>query len=97
MKFINRIKWHLKELNKVLSNDPSYYSSKRIKDWAAFITGEYILIHGFIYLLMHDKLDATSVCMMAGVAFGAALYQLNKIQAEKIHIKPTNGNDTQNT
>ena len=66
MKFYARLKWHLKEIDKVFSNEPSFYSGKRFKDWIAFLTGEYILIHGFIYMLLHDKLDAMGIVLMAG-------------------------------
>lgn len=77
--------WYINEFNKVFSGNPSFYSSKRIKEWIAFVTGEYILIHGFIYLLLRDKLDYTGICFMAGVAFAIAGYQLDKIQKEKIN------------
>jgi len=75
--------WYISEMNKVFSSQPSFYSGKRLKEWLAFATGEYILLHGFIYLLLHDKLDYAAVCFIAGVAFGVAGYQLNKIQQEK--------------
>jgi threonine dehydrogenase-like Zn-dependent dehydrogenase len=75
--------WYVAEFNKVFSNQPSFYSGKRIKEWIAFATGEYILLHGFVYLLIHDKLDYAAVCFVAAVAFGVAGYQLNQIQKEK--------------
>lgn len=75
--------WYLSEMNKIFSAQPSFYSGKRLKEWIAFATGEYILIHGFVYLLLHDKLDYAAVCFISAVAFGVAGYQLNKIQAEK--------------
>lgn len=75
--------WYISDFNKVFSNNPSFYSGKRVKEWIAFVTGEYVLIHGFIYLLLHDKLDYTGICFMAGVAFAIAGYQLDKIQKEK--------------
>lgn len=75
--------WYVAEFNKVFSTQPSFYSGKRLKEWTAFVTGEYILIHGFIYLLKQDKLDYTGICFMAGVAFAIAGYQLDKIQKEK--------------
>jgi hypothetical protein len=78
-----RFCWYVGEINKVFSDQPSFYSGKRLKDWVAFVTGEYILIHGFIYLLMRDKLDDTGIALIAGVAFTIAGYQLNKIQQEK--------------
>jgi len=85
-----RFCWHANELHKVFSNEPSFYSGKRIKEWIAFATGEYILIHGFVVLLKADKLDYTAICFMAGTAFAIAGYQLNKIQQEKKadEIKP---------
>lgn len=83
-----RFCWYVSEFNKVFSTQPSFYSGKRLKEWAAFITGEYILIHGFVYLLMHDKLDYAAVCFIAAVAYGVAGYQLNQIQKEKKNEDP---------
>lgn len=79
-----RFCWYISEFNKVFSDEPSFYSGKRIKEWIAFITGEYMLVHGFIILLQKDKLDYTSICFMAGMAFAVAGYQLNQIQKEKL-------------
>ena len=88
---ISKIKWHISELTKMYSDQPSFYSKKRIESGIAFIVGQYLIIHGFIYLLLHDKISSSDIALLAGVEFALCGYQLNKIQQEK------NGNnpDTQ--
>jgi hypothetical protein len=56
-KWFMRLQWHVKELNKTLSNEPSHYSSKRLERMLLFVSANIIVDIGTIYLLFHDKLD----------------------------------------
>lgn len=79
----SKLKWHITELTKMYSDQPSFYSKKRIESGIAFIVGQYLIIHGFIYLLIHDKISSSDIALLAGVEFALCGYQLNKIQQEK--------------
>jgi len=57
MKFYNRIKWHLKELNKTLSHLPSHYSSKRIERMILFINA--LILLDLFFIKQYDKLTTT--------------------------------------
>lgn len=80
-KFIARIKWHLKELNKTCSNEKSFYSQKRLKAWIIFFSAM-IGINIFFYLKI-DKLTAMEALSVFGSQMVYAGYQLNKIQQDK--------------
>ncbi len=80
-KTIARIKWHLKEFDKIYSNEPSYYSKKRIESGLAFLVGLYGMTHWL--LLNIEKLSSTDIAVWAGIIFAISGYTLNKIQSEK--------------
>lgn len=58
-KTISRIKWHLKELNKTLSNQESFYSSKRLERMLLFINAM-ILLDLFVIKQYH-KLTTSEI------------------------------------
>ena len=75
------IKFLIKELVKLYSNEPSYFSKKRVESGIAFIVGQW----GMIYFLTQniDKLTTSDIAIWAGVEFAIAGYIINQIQKEK--------------
>ena len=75
------IKFLIKELVKLYSNEPSYFSKKRVESGIAFIVGQW----GMIYFLVKniDKLTTSDIAIWAGVEFAIAGYIINQIQKEK--------------
>ena len=75
------IKFLIKELVKLYSNEPSYFSKKRVESGIAFIVGQW----GMIYFLVKniDKLTTSDIALWAGVEFAIAGYIVNQIQKEK--------------
>jgi hypothetical protein len=77
----SNIKFLIKELIKLYSNEPSYFSKKRVESGIAFIVGQW----GMIYFLVKniDKLTTSDIALWAGVEFAIAGYIINQIQKEK--------------
>lgn len=75
------IKFLIKELVKLYSDTPSYFSKKRVESGIAFIVGQW----GMIYFLTQniDKLTTSDIALWAGVEFAIAGYIINQIQKEK--------------
>ena len=75
------IRWAIKELIKVFSNEPSYFSKKRIESFIAFAVGQWGMIY---FLLLHvSTLTASDMLIWAGVEFAIAGYVIREIQKEK--------------
>ena len=75
------VKFLIKELVKLYSNEPSYFSKKRVESGIAFIVGQW----GMIYFLVQniDKLTTSDIALWAGVEFAIAGYIISQIQKEK--------------
>jgi len=75
------VKFLIKELVKLYSNEPSYFSKKRVESGIAFIVGQW----GMIYFLVQniDKLTTSDIVLWAGVEFAIAGYIISQIQKEK--------------
>jgi len=75
------IKWFFKELMKMYSSEPSYFSKKRVESGIAFAVGQW----GMIYFLLQniDKMTTSDIALWAGVEFAIGGYMLNQIQKEK--------------
>ena len=83
--FFIKVKWGLKELLKIFSNEPSYFSKKRIESFTAFILGQFGMIY---FLFVHiNTMTATDISVWAGIEFFIAGYVINQIQKEKLKIK----------
>lgn len=79
--FFSKIRWIIKELIKVFSDEKSYFSKKRIESFVAFIVGQYGMIY---FLLKHiNTISATDISLWAGIEFFIAGYVINQIQKEK--------------
>jgi len=77
----SNIKFLVKELIKLYSNEPSYFSKKRVESGIAFIIGQW----GMIYFLVKniDKITTSDIALWAGVEFAIAGYIISQIQKEK--------------
>jgi len=77
----SNIKFLVKELIKLYSNEPSYFSKKRVESGIAFLVGQW----GMIYFLVKniDKLTTSDIALWAGVEFAIAGYIISQIQKEK--------------
>ena len=75
------IKLLIKELIKLYSNEPSYFSKKRVESGIAFLVGQF----GMVYFLVIniDKLTTSDIALWAGIEFAIAGYIVNQIQKEK--------------
>ena len=77
----NKIKWFFKELLKIYSSKPSYFSKKRIESGIGFVIAEW----GMIYFLLQkiDSMSVTDFAIWASIQFVVAGYMVNQIQKEK--------------
>ena len=77
----SNIKFLVKELIKLYSNESSYFSKKRVESGIAFIVGQF----GMVYFLVIniDKLTTSDIALWAGIEFAIAGYIVNQIQKEK--------------
>lgn len=83
-----RIYWFTFELIKTLSNEPSYFSKKRIESFTAFVIGQIGMIY---YLIEHiQTMTSTDIGVWSGIEFLIAGYTVNQIQKEKKDDNTTN-------
>ncbi len=75
------IKWFIREIIKLYSDEPSYFSKKRIESGLAFIIAQIGMV--FFLIKKIDTLDVYEFVMWASVEFLVAGYTINKIQREK--------------
>lgn len=77
----SNIKWGIKELIKIYSAHPSYFSKKRIESGMAFIIAQWGMI--FFLLEKHSTLTMGEFLLWAAAEFAVSGYIINKIQKEK--------------
>jgi hypothetical protein len=84
------LKWTIKEIVKLYSNEKSYFSKKRVESGSAVIVGQW----GMIYFLLINinKLTASDIALWASIEFAIAGYIVNQIQKEKKLEEPTEDN-----
>ena len=85
-KAYNRFLWHLKELNKTLSNEPSYYSSKRLERLVLFISAN-IIVDIYVYKNI-DKMSVSDVLLVFGAKMVYAGFQVKQIQKDLKNEEP---------
>jgi hypothetical protein len=75
------LKWFIKEIMKMYSSEPSYFSKKRVESGVAFVIGQW----GMIYFLLEkiSTMTTTDIAIWAGVEFAIGGYMINQIQKEK--------------
>ena len=78
------MKYYIKELIKIYSNEPSFFSKKRIESGTAYIIGQL----GMIFFLIHkySSLSMGEFLLWSAMEFAIAGYVMNKIQEEKKNI-----------
>jgi hypothetical protein len=80
-KAYTRFLWHLKEINKTFSNQPSYYSAKRIMEFLLF-TNAVVLFDW--YVIKHfDKLTFAEMCEAFILNMAYAGFMRATLQKEK--------------
>jgi len=84
------IKRFVMEILKIYSNQPSFFSKKRIESSIAFIIGQW----GMIYFLLHSlsTISAGDFAIWAGIEFAVAGYIINYIEKGKKIINTTDTN-----
>ena len=89
------IKFVIKELVKIYSNEDSFFSKKRIESGIGFIIAEWGMI--FFLLKKMDEMDIMTFGGWAAIQFFVAGYIINQIQKEKKDnvTPPTEPNDTE--
>lgn len=81
MKIWSNIKWFSAEIVKIYSNEPSYFSKKRIESGVAFLIAQVGMVY---FLTTHlDTLSMGEFLLWASAEFAVAGYLVNKIQSEK--------------
>ena len=75
------IKFVIKEILKIYSTTPSYFSKKRIESGIAFIVGQW----GMIYFLLEkiSVMTSSDLAIWASIEFAISGYIINHIQKEK--------------
>ncbi len=79
-KAYNRFLWHLKELNKTLSNEPSYYSSKRLERLVLFLSAN--LIVDYYVWEHHHEMSTSDILLVFGAKMVYAGFQVKQIQKD---------------
>jgi len=77
--------WFVIEIRKTFSNEPSYFSSKRIERYMLF-TGAFFSLMYYIWTHV-DTLLYTEILALTGAMFVYAGYTLNVTQKEKLTDK----------
>ena len=75
------IRWGIKELIKMYSDQPSFFSKKRIESGIAFILMEFGLMYWF-FINAH-KMDATELLLWASANALISGYNIQQIQKDK--------------
>ena len=85
----SNIKWLIKELIKIGSDEPSFFSQKRIQQLIAFG----VVIWGVIYWLVqkHETMGTSDFVLWAAVPVSIAGYALYHVQKEKPKADPVVG------
>jgi hypothetical protein len=80
------IKWFIREIGKIYSSQPSFFSKKRIESGVAFIIAQWGMIY---FLITHaSALTMGEFLLWAAAEFAVSGYIINQIQKEKISSKP---------
>lgn len=90
----NNIKWFFTEIMKIYSNDPSYFSKKRIESGVGFIIAEWGMI--FFLLKKYETMSTTDFAIWASMQFFVAGYMVNQIQKEKKSVSNSLDNMKEN-
>jgi len=81
MKIIENIKWFFKEIMKMYSDQPSYFSKKRVESGVAFVIAEWGMI--FFLIKSYSTINTGEIVLWASTQFAVAGYIIKQIQNEK--------------
>lgn len=84
-KVYSRFQWLVIELTATCSDEPSYFSKKRIQAWFLFDSALGCMLYWF-YINVAE-MTYGEIIAFASVLFGAAGYQISTIQKEKRNNK----------
>lgn len=77
----NKIKLGIKELVKMYSDKPSFFSKKRVESGIAFVIAQWGMIHWLI--LNVRTIDVYAISLWAAIEFSICGYVINKIEEHK--------------
>ena len=77
------IRWAIKEIFKIYSGTPSFFSKKRIESGFAYIVGQAAMIWYFV--VMYSRMTMEDMAIWAGIEFAIAGYITYQIQSQKRH------------
>jgi len=76
-------KWLCRELLKVSSNEPSFFSKKRVESGLAFFVLQFGMLEALSFLISKEEMPMSEFAIWAGVELLICGYTLNKIEAAK--------------
>lgn len=83
-------KWVCRELLKVGSNKPSFFSKKRIESGIAFFVLQFGMFQSLEYLLSKEDTPMSEFAIWAGIECVICGYTINKIEESKKHLPKEN-------
>jgi hypothetical protein len=77
----SNIRFIIKEIIKIYSTQPSFFSKKRLESGVAFVVAQW----GMIYFLIEkiSTMTSSDLAIWAGIEFAVSGYIINHIQKEK--------------
>jgi len=81
------LKWFIREVVKMYSSQPSYFSKKRIESGVAFLIAQAGMI--FFLVTKYESLIMSEFLWWAAAEFGVSGYIINAIQKEKATSQAT--------
>ena len=87
------IKKFITEVIKMYSNEPSFFSKKRVESGIAFFVAQGGMIVYFVHKL--PAMEMTDLAMWAGIEFAVAGYIISSIQKEKKDAANSSGSSDQ--
>lgn len=79
----SNIRWAIKEILKIYSGRPSFFSKKRIESGFAYLIGQAAMIWYFV--AMYTTMNMQDMAIWASIEFVIAGYVTYQIQAQKRH------------
>ena len=78
---MNKIKWFFGELVKLLSNEKSYFSKKRVESFIVFLA--FLITYIWYCAVNITTMSATDFTLVSGAMMVYGGYTVNSIQKEK--------------
>jgi hypothetical protein len=91
----NNIKFLIKELVKIGSNKPSFFSKKRMESGVAFLVLQFGMLEILDYLISRESTPMSDFAIWAGIEAFICGYALNKIEEAKARKNNPNEGDNE--